>query len=757
MNRLPKSKSFHRSSQPHVQFSSASNKAPYAAMEPCPNEEMNEPKPASALSKIPSQQRLSVAGLRRSFEKHTEPFSLSGKTGEAKSNSKPPENATRECMAPTSNTKWELLELPVGEPLTSGAGLEADKTVVEQPFFTRSAVKTVEHGWTASALVGSSSSDRQGQNRKSKALLGSPGRDPMSHSVKEKLPHAPHQKDASVDSHPFPKGGAGEKQTNTPILKPLDPTRGLGGLDGMDGDVSGTGKRSNLLFPSSGVVSGAGKVSQLRRLFEQSSRRISAAVPFANLRSRLSQEEPVAGTPGNYTLDLPNDSGSTLSTHTAARRLSVVPSLTTEISINDFFCDFSDSNACEDSSVSASPRGAVARRQAQARQESPVKHRIQQFEHLSRESLNHGKPEFSKRPPMCLKDRKENGTQDAGRGWWPIHKRGAAIWRRISNSFGRSLDGFKDCPGGYEQITHAHRPTSKAKPECSSSSTADARHRRRSSSFGYRLCRVAHTSRLHTPSPDIVSSSMSTSSSHSPLDASRSPLRLGKGLAAKTRPTSRLSMSGGVGLDGQLLSKNVKGKEHGSSSPNTPQGDPDALLKVMQEQSAEERDRRQQEEKYLRRNRKSRRLARWKDKGKALIVDLAPHSADGTSASEAGNESSDRGKGKNRGKQGERRLKETKEHRRKTRKQHINNTTQKTESGFAVFETKDVKLRHPKPSRPGQVRKMANMYKETGNSGMSLNSNSKASSGTSVGDSRQGFRRKASSALGLRGRKGDTG
>jgi hypothetical protein len=187
------------------------------------------------------------------------------------------------------------------------------------------------------------------------------------------------------------------------------------------------------------------------------------------------------------------------------------------------------------------------------------------------------------------------------------------------------------------------------------------------------------------------------------------------------------------------------------SSPSTPQGDPNALLKVMLEQTTAERNHRQQEEKRIRRNGKPRSLSRWKGKGKVSVADPILDTTDSTLASDDGSKKLDKGKGR----EAENTPREPRGSKRRTSKEHEPDAGQKTASGFTVFESKDVKLRHPKPSRPGQVRKLANMYKEKEKSGMSINS--KATSGSSLKDGRQSFRQKASSALGLRSRKGNSG
>ncbi|KAI0388730.1 hypothetical protein F5Y17DRAFT_181338 [Xylariaceae sp. FL0594] len=759
-SRLAKSRSFCTASPPRVRLRSASFKLRHGATNLDREREGKQRQVVLFQTKALPHQTVSVGDLRRSFEKHTKPISPSVTPQEAQSYPSPAEHAVTPSMAPVCNTKGELHELSLGEPLFPVAESEAGglqtELLTEQDFLTSSAIKADRHGLAATARVRGTSLAGQGRKHTSLALPETPSRSLVSCPAKGK-PFGTPQRGANANTDPLPETRIGNERMGTHLPDTPRPHRTLGGLDGIEEScLSGTGKRPKAFSSTSGPAPepspGAGKVSQLRRLFEQSSRRISASVSFTNLRSRPSREDPITGSRENGTLRPHNN-------HTGMRGLNAVPSLTTEISMNDFFCDFSDSQVGENSTVSASPYRTAPKSQAQAKQASPVKRRIQQFEHLSRESLNLPNPDTGMRSTARRKENKVGGRRNTGRSWGPIQEKGATIWRKISDSFGRSLESLRI---SNDQARSTDSPDLSIKPE--GLSPADAQHHRgSSSSFGYRLCRIAHKSRSDTLSSDLVSSPLDRGCNHSPLCTDHSLLHLDHDGAATARPTSWDStISDGVGLDGQLVSKKTKAKEVEPSGPSPLQADSNALVKAMLKQSAEERDRRKQDERYLHRDKKPRRLSIWKDKGKGLTVDPTCHSADGTSTAEEGGGRSDRPKGKDKGKAKEKRKEEgqaprdTKQHqKRSTTEECANDTTQKTESGFAVFETKDVKLRHPKPSRPGQVRRMANMYKEKDNSGMSLNTNSKASSGTSFGETRQSFMRKATSALGLGGRKED--
>ncbi|KAI3342525.1 hypothetical protein F4824DRAFT_486168 [Ustulina deusta] len=521
------------------------------------------------------------------------------------------------------------------------------------------------------------------------------------------------------------------------------------------------------LSPGYRPTQGGGKVSQLRRFFERSTKRLYSPLSLMNFRSIPELEECSGALMGDYSSSSWNESASPRSTHTIARRISVVPSLTTEISVNDFFCDFVGSPNYEESQITASPSQTAAKAGSQMKHESPVKNRIQLFEHLSRDSLkvganteHYGRHTDTGLQSVFGNDNRVSGKRHTVRNWRPIHKKGAAIWRNISNSLSRSLESWKDCNSGHEQIAEG---TSLNTSPCHSTSPANDPRRglHHFSPFGYSMHRVTHTSRQFV-TPSHTASSIQLGDRDTPIKAPRGilnginscsspdtppPLVVRKSLPIFGRVSSGFRRPGGLGLDGHFPSKPVREEDFRpsdgtTSGPSTPQGDPDALLKVMLKQSAAERSRRREDEKHVRRDKKLRALAIWKGKGKA------EHSANNTGPGEEASKKQEKGKWKGKEKEIPR-----KENEGQSSTGQESETNKKTASGFVVFESKDVKLRHPKPRRPGQVRKLANMYKDKGSSGASINT--KASSGATLKESRQSFRQKASSALGLRGRKGD--
>ncbi|KAI1189108.1 hypothetical protein F5B17DRAFT_439098 [Nemania serpens] len=514
------------------------------------------------------------------------------------------------------------------------------------------------------------------------------------------------------------------------------------------GDTTLAGDEDASRRSPSRPANGSGKVSQLRKMFERSSRRFSSPRSQVPLHSRLGSEELTNDLTGNDQPSSWEESESPLSTHTIARRQSIVPSLTTEISVNDFFCDFVGDLNHEETTIAASPSETTAEGESHRRHESPVKQRIQQFEHLSRDSLNVNKTGI----PFVSKNGKKGGGK---------RNTGAAIWRKISSSlaFNRSVQSWEDGNSEHEPINPTAETSSSSSAslnQASPSGDGARRRSRRSSSFGYSMHRVSHKSRQFVPShtaPNIHLSVGDLSNSHAKRttnaqndhSAPNTPRLVSNSFPILARVSSGLRQPNGFGLDGHSPSKprpegGIRSSEATASHPSTPHDDPNALLRVMLEQSAAERNRRRRDEKQLRRDKKLRALTKWNERRKAHVN---PHPVDGTAPNV---------KGKGKGKEKETVEDAPQRDEGPSSKAGENETNKKTESGFAVFESKDVKLRHPKPRRPGQIRKVANLYRDKDSSGVSVST--KASSGVTLKESRQSFRRKASSALGFRSRKG---
>ncbi|KAI0454309.1 hypothetical protein F5B21DRAFT_524716 [Xylaria acuta] len=725
---LPKSKSF-RNNSPSLQQSPSATQA-------TPGKQ-GMPKRLGEGSRLPAVSNITHPQQRLSF---SQPVEASGGSARPSLQSKASRRSIR------SKLRIELLAerpsmSPDGisrlRPPIIGRGQIVDvrprTKVIDQTSSPNPADGSVRHGLTRQEKTG--------------PLHAPVGLEPLSRTANEK----PSQKSGNSENLDFSMDGLSVLPETPNVQHELSTTEDTPGRSPL-----GVFRIPKILSPGSRPTQGSGKVSRLRRFFERSPGRFSSPLSVINFHSRPGPGEPAGNLKGDYPSSSWIAPGSPTSTHTVTRRHSIVPSLNTEISVNDFFCDFVGSPNYGGTPVPASPSETAAEMESHMKHDSPVKHRIQQFEHISRDSLNadyHGKGNGAGVSSAFKAETKRNGKHYMAGGWRPIHQKGAAIWRKISNTFSRSLDSWKDCDSDHEYLNPTEGMGSDADFDRSPSLANDPRrHSHRSSSFGYGADRVSHTSPQFVSSPQTAPSIQlavgDSSNTHSKRtsnasygcsspDTSLPPRIVRKRPSLVARVSSGFRWHNGFGLDGHFPSKPVREEEpqpseSRTSGPRTPRGDPNALLKVMLKQSAAERNRRRQGERHLRRDIKSRTLARWKGKGKA-DVDL--RSVDGTiSRGEAGKKQ-DKGKGKEKETQG----------------QQENEPNKKTESGFVVFESKDVKLRHPKPRRPGQVRKLTNMYRDKGSSGVSVNT--KASSGATLKESRLSFRQKASSAFGRRGRR----
>ncbi|KAI1428679.1 hypothetical protein F5Y12DRAFT_782541 [Xylaria sp. FL1777] len=802
-SRLRKSKSFRKNNPSSLQSSPASAISVQAVTKPSPigvaPQRQETPqrlrKDLNLLvgSSIGApQQRPSVADLRKSFEKFSQPVEPLAKITRPSLNSKSSRHSTRQSqdMAPSpSRLRLELLRKR--PPTVHDGG-----SYLNPPLFGKGHIVhvrrstnateislpqccvggSVRHGSSLSLTRSRRPSLREFRQEETSALNGPMKLKASFQPGNEKI-RQESEKNISIDAlmdglenTPF-----GEQQGDGALVEtPKIQCEGSVTEDTSARDQSEILGIPIALSPGNRPTQGGGKVLQLRRFFERSSKILSSPLSLMHSRSILEPEEGGDALMGDDSASSWDESESPRSTNTLARRISIVPSLTTEISVNDFFCDFVGSPSYEESPITASPIETTAKMGFQMKPESPVKHRIQQFEHLSRDSLKVGsttqhnsKHNDAGLPSGSKKDNRVRKRSTVG-SWRPIHQKGVAIWRKISGSLSRSLDSWKDCNSDHEHIDLAERRSFNTNPDHSTLPANGPEHGlRHLSPFGYSMYRVTHTSRrlmtpLHAASSiqlgdrntlnKVPRRTLNDSDSHS-SPGTPPPLVVRKSFPIIGRVSSGLRWPGGFGLDGHFPSKPVQ--EEGLqpsdmtiSGPSTPQGDPDALLKVMLKQSAAERSRRREDEKHLRRDKKLGAFAIWKGKGKA---DVVHHSADNADHSEQVSKKHEKGKWK--GKEKEILRKNSKENEGQSSTGQENETNKKTESGFVVFESKDVKLRHPKPRRPGQVRKVANMYKEKGSSGVSVNT--KASSRTTLKEDRQSFRQKASSALGLRSRKGD--
>ncbi|KAI1448916.1 hypothetical protein F5Y02DRAFT_414915 [Annulohypoxylon stygium] len=423
----------------------------------------------------------------------------------------------------------------------------------------------------------------------------------------------------------------------------------------------------------------AKKVSDLRRLFKRTpSRDASPFRSFWQIRTRNKSKvetEPIMEVP------LPNK----------------IPELTTTISTDDFSCDFTIPDVLGNaSSIKHKARFDIELDEnLPAEQDYPVKGRIRQFERLehgsdlSRTSVSES---YNADVNYSPSGKENERTQKSRGGWHPFRQQSIELWRRISNSLLRST--------GEEQAG----PSNQADFDDTWSSSFCRRLRyRRSDIFSYQAYRSSEAVR----SPGASSYGKSSASIDDDLIAQiesqpphltyRQSPSLSKTFPFLARVSDSLGGTDefdGFGFDGSLLSKATRYRTGSATkklpqppaSP-TPRGDPNALSRVLSQQTVAERKRRRLEEKQLRREEKDKkREEKAKSKGKEKVTDQV-----GTTK---------------KGKEIERKKESS--------------WSKKTASGFVVRQINDVKLRHPKPRRPGQVKKLVNMYKEKASSGIKL-------------------------------------
>ncbi|KAI5920982.1 hypothetical protein F4810DRAFT_712998 [Camillea tinctor] len=517
------------------------------------------------------------------------------------------------------------------------------------------------------------------------------------------------------------------------------------------------------------------KVSDLRKLFDRPSIRGPSPIPFIEFRRGRARRMTHAAESSAPDLGLFSTESFTTASSQATRRnkrpVVVAPELTTKISVNNFECSFDDTPRSE-SEYNEPPASST-----KVEPSSPVKEHIDHFERLDR-----GSPSSCMVPPGRAKSYDTSNLRfpfrrsGKNKGWGPLRERGTAMWRRISRSFSHSNDG-----GGSSQHSGssvnlpAQLPKQRQYPYHKSNHHHHHHYRRGSSLLlfsGYRHrpsdntattsttaaaerdTKVYSSYRAGSPSSNLngnVDDALSTSTilksrpsytihqtrSSSP-PSQRLPIRKSfPVLARRVRLSSSrgtgLDMDMDMGLDGTMHSK-VPGQRHeyrrgggGGEEGGENDGDesgtfsgPDALNKVMFEQSAAERRRRKQEKKQMKRAAKRKGVDEMQGKGKGKEKEKEKDKGKGK-AIERPEEEEEEGDGVEEGGGSDKDNDDE-----KSRKKKERSWSKKTGSGFVVRQATDVNLKHPKPNRPGQVRKVVNMYLEKA---------AKAASGHSIGSS----------------------
>ncbi|KAI0864279.1 hypothetical protein F4860DRAFT_465739 [Xylaria cubensis] len=589
---------------------------------------MGEGSKSPAFSKIThSKQRQSVSDLRESFEKFSQPVKASGVSTGPSLHTKVSCRSIRHNrdMPPSTSSKLRI------ELLAEPPSMSPDKTSRLHPPIVgkgqivdvRPRTKVAEPTSLPNSIVGLGKHEpsptlpksrlfylQRARQEKTKYSDEPVGLEPLSPSANETASQERGNSaslEISMDGLsdvPFSETLSNAHVTDTPRIQcepsvtENTPSR----------SVLGIFRTPKILLPGDRPTQGSGKVSRLRRFFEQSPSLLSSPLSLMSFRSRPGLQEPAEKLQEDHPLSPGHETGSLTSVNTITRRRSMVPSLTTEIFINDFFCDFAgDSNG--ETPILLSPSETVVEKEAHVKCESPVKHRILQFEHISRDSLRvgpiadqHGQDDNTGPSSAFKTGYKDKGKRNIVGGWKPIHQKGAAIWRKISNSFSRSLDSWKDCDSDHEHLNPTEGIGSDTDFDRSPSPADYLRHHiHHPTSFRYSMDQDSHTSPQLVSSSQIARSirlgvrsssnirSRQTSKASYDCSSPRTPLSpqiLRKRFPLVARVYSGFGVPDAFGLDGHFPSKPVREEESqpsepAMSGPSTPQGDPNALLKVM--------------------------------------------------------------------------------------------------------------------------------------------------------------------------------
>ncbi|KAI1761937.1 hypothetical protein GGR53DRAFT_533079 [Hypoxylon sp. FL1150] len=485
------------------------------------------------------------------------------------------------------------------------------------------------------------------------------------------------------------------------------------------------------------TIGWTGKVSDLRRVFERST------TPGASPRSIKSfwrnrgrtkpaarvERSPVGEPSTASSLTIPDEP------ITPVRRIPM-PELTTEISTDDFSCDFVGGPGNNRPTTPKPQLETAAENDTPNQHESPVKARIQRFEQLEHDSpvaslaSCHRANSFEPSLHTSIRER-ENITKriKPQASWHPFRQRSVELWRRISNSFNRSVDNRNDSSDGGEQdnsSTHVGTNTTQQ------GSVRRRPGHRRSNLFGHHLYRTSEFVRSsvelsHSDPRLSINDELMERFENRPPHLTYTGSISGRLSMRKTFPfLSRMSNDlgcadefDGVGLDGSVASKVSRFRDksptgeasqaaHPTTSTSATRGDPNALSKIVSKQTTAERKLRRIEEKQLRKEQRDKKREKTKETGHE-----EGSGNNGTDKGDVGANKNAQNKGKGKEVAG----KEKKE----------SSWSKKTASGFVVRQINDIKLKHPKPRRPGQVKKIVNMYKEKASSGIKLGKGSGAS------------------------------
>lgn len=678
-----------------------------------------------SISRSLQRQRPSVADLRESFERVSRPKESGGAhntpvkprtslptpiRSTARRSLDHPRSSPRRAVGVLYHPQSRQLEIDANPVKPAGSVFHKTPTFHEQKSSSRSDSASSNHTPTSSPASKSCLS-RLGIPVKSSAPEMSPHQgescDPFSRSNDTNITET--SKDARDDfayssptrplllSIPEPttamKKGGGLGTSNkstvpskTAVLTPDDQCKDLG----SQADV--------FCLSEDHTASGAGaqeshrpnRVADLRRLFDRSSPK--SLVSFRRQRQTLSSQEPRRLGLGRDEAPIWPD---LVPASPGPQQPSTPPALTTKISINDFSCNFIDGNTTRLKASSPTELEAhsdsLAGTLPHTSYDSPLRQRIDQYEHIHSQSrpqnprINICLPQTDEDPLTAPSSLNMSTTPvpvlpstDGSRH--PIR----SVWRRISSSWTQSIDdgnSYSHSQSRYHSSFQESTLDSSRTPP-PHNALLPLRPARKSFPF---LRRLSSRASSHMFGLDGANHSILDSEASAPMDTAATSLAH-DGSHASTHNQST-SLPGHEDLR--------------ECAPMHTKGDRKAQKKA---------DRRveRQEKQERRERRRWQRAEKERERGKAWLVSRMSSGASSVAAPTR-TEAQVAAQGGGTGTKGDAEADRTEGER---------TWGKQTASGFMVREARlgSQELAHPRPDRPGQVRKIVNLYKEKSSS-----------------------------------------
>ncbi|KAI0121009.1 hypothetical protein BJ170DRAFT_600334 [Xylariales sp. AK1849] len=188
------------------------------------------------------------------------------------------------------------------------------------------------------------------------------------------------------------------------------------------------------------------RVSDLRKLFDRAQYKGSSPSSFMSFARRRHQTRPDRSSgPQSPKHDELSEIATSTASSPSSKKTTSPPELTTQISTNDFSCNFLEKSRapeCPPSSIRKAQLGLRSETPPSVTHESPLKHRIKRFEHLQSQSQSYDTSDHHDSPQTSLPSKSKAAVPVIQKAsTLEYHHPVRRIWRRISNSLTQSLDG----------------------------------------------------------------------------------------------------------------------------------------------------------------------------------------------------------------------------------------------------------------------------------------------------------------------------